>query len=167
MTDMRTIVTQAFEKSGGVSALTRWIKASASNRGQFYTHLLAKMIALPPQVNVDVTTKVDHTLDQTALVNALTRVIDARRENDAAGVVIEHEPARPPADISGVTYTRSTGTEAPPIEQPVVAAVAADRDRAAAVDRDRAKRSVSREPTTTELWHEWQARGGGNRFGGT
>jgi hypothetical protein len=44
----------------------------------------------------------------------------------------------------------------------------ADRDRArersAAVDRDRAKRS---EPNSTQLWYEWQARGGNDRFGGT
>jgi len=54
--DIRTAVQMAFESSGGVNALVKWIKATASNRGAFYTQLLSKMIALPPvqQVNLNV-----------------------------------------------------------------------------------------------------------------
>jgi hypothetical protein len=59
--DFRDVVAKAFQSSGGVAALVKWIKGSAVNRGQFYSQMVAKMVALPPvtQVNVSVDNRKD------------------------------------------------------------------------------------------------------------
>ena len=48
-TDLKNTFLEAFEKTGGVPALVKWVKQSSRNRGLFY-QILAKM--LPSNVTV-------------------------------------------------------------------------------------------------------------------
>jgi hypothetical protein len=77
--DIRTAVTQAFQSSGGVNALVKWIKANARNRGAFYTNIVAKLIALPPVQQVNVNVDNSHDAANSAKFDQMIEAIVAQR----------------------------------------------------------------------------------------
>jgi hypothetical protein len=99
MTD--DISAKAFEKSGGLPALVKWIKESARNRAAFYSWYIPSRLRQPlVQNNVNVNIDRDGEGARRKLEDAFMRLIEARKYEDVDPAVyinnervIEHQPS--------------------------------------------------------------------------
>jgi hypothetical protein len=163
--DFRDVVAQAFQKAGGVASLVKWIKGSAANRGQFYSQMVAKMVALPPvtQVNVAIgNSDSERRSLETAMVDALERVRAARQDGMPAGViidnvaqpqlgpVIEHDAAPPIREPAAAADRLAYAGNSPAAANVHRLAVAPDALNQQQVDRDRARERATKPLTPAE-----------------
>lgn len=86
--EARHIIAKIFEGVGGIEAAIKWAK---NNRAVFYTQLYAKLIPMTIGGQINASVESDAATAALALEGALMRVI-ASRKDEAAAVVIEHEP---------------------------------------------------------------------------
>jgi hypothetical protein len=90
--DAKYAVQLAFEGVGGVKGLIKWIKASAHNRGVFYSQLYRQLIPMALAGNVDV--KIEHDDSLAKLHTHFANIIRSQKEHEdararAAGITIE------------------------------------------------------------------------------
>jgi hypothetical protein len=72
----------AFEKTGGVAGLVKWIKANGQNRGNFYTSFMSYIKRSAPLVQTNINNNVNVVTDEQArakLYDSFARIISARK----------------------------------------------------------------------------------------
>jgi hypothetical protein len=105
----------AFEKSGGVAALVKWIKASSHNRGNFYSSFMSYIKRIQPLVQNNVNVKIEDVEGaRRRLETAMMRIIEAKRAGTEDPAVFVNgmrliEGMRQDAShiiVDGISYTR-------------------------------------------------------------